>query len=61
MLLPLRRVATDVQTEMVRLSSRLLPIVPKFCCPDNCIAIALLNVRSMVAKVPDMDNQPQMC
>ena len=47
--------STDVQNEMIRLNTRLLRTVPQFCCPNNCIAIALLNVRSINAKLLDID------
>ena len=39
----------------LHLNTRLLQTVPQFCCPNNCIAIALLNVRSINAKLPDID------
>lgn len=43
-----------VKVEMQRLSENLLPPIPVFTCPDNHITIALLNVRSIIPKVPDI-------
>ena len=42
---------------MIRLNTKLLPpvpAVPKLQCHDNHVIIALLNARSIVAKLPDI-------
>ena len=39
---------------MVRLNANLLQTVPKLQCHDNHVAIALLNVTSIAAKLPDI-------
>ena len=44
----------DVANEMVRLSTNMLPPVPQVVCDPSCLTIALLNVRSILAKVPDI-------
>jgi len=45
----------DVKDEVKRLKKNLLSPLPMFACPDNYISIALLNVRSAVAKLPESD------
>ena len=40
---------------MERLNKNLLSPLPMFTCSDNYISIALLNVRSLVAKLPDTE------
>ena len=49
------KASQDVKDEMERLNKNLLSPLPMFTCPDNCISIALLNVRSNVAKLPDIE------
>jgi len=44
----------DVENEMVRLNSNLLPPVPAVLCNPSEVSFALLNVRSIVAKLPDI-------
>ena len=45
----------DVENEMVRLNANLLQSVPEASCdPSSCVTIALLNVRSIIAKLPDI-------
>ena len=44
----------DVENEMVRLNSNLLPPVPEVVCNPSHVTFALLNVRSIVAKLPDI-------
>ena len=45
----------DVENEMVRLNANLLQSVPEASCdPFSCVTIALLNVRSILAKLPDI-------
>ncbi len=46
--------SNDVHNEMVRLSAKLLQSIPKLQCHDNHITIALLNIRSIAAKLPDI-------
>ena len=50
----------DVKDEMKRLNKNLLSPLPIFTCPDNFISIALLNVRSLVAKLPDIECDPSL-
>ena len=45
----------DVENEMVRLNTNLLQLVPKVSCDSSShVTIALLNVRSILAKLPDI-------
>ena len=45
----------DVENEMFRLNSNLLQPVPPVSCDSSCqVTIALLNVRSILAKLPDI-------
>ena len=44
----------DVESEMVRLNSNLLPPVPEVLCDPSHVTFALLNVRSILAKLPDI-------
>ena len=44
----------DVEREMIRLKTILLQTVPELKQHDNHVTIALLNVRSIVAKLPDI-------
>ena len=44
----------DVQNEMVRLSSNLLQPLPEVSCDSSQVTLALLNVRSILAKLPDI-------
>ena len=46
--------SNDVHNEMVRLNTKLLQIIPKLQCQDNHVTIALLTVRSIAAKLPDI-------
>ena len=46
--------STDVENEMVRLTSNLLQPMPEMSSDPYHVTIALLNVRSLVAKLPDM-------
>ena len=46
--------SNEVQNEMVRLQTKLLPTAPKVQYHDNHVTIALLNVRSIIAKLPDI-------
>ena len=50
--------SSDIHNEMVRLKSKLLQSVPKLQChsfSDSYITLALLNVRSLIAKLPDIE------
>ena len=47
------KASQDVKDEVKRLKKNLLSPLPMFACPDNYISIALLNVRSIVAKLPE--------
>ena len=44
----------DVHSEMIRLNMKLLPAMHKPQCHDNHVTLALLNIRSIVAKLPDI-------
>ena len=46
--------SNDVHSEMIRLNTKLLQTVPKLQFQDNHNTIALLNVRSITAKLPDI-------
>ena len=46
--------SSDVQDEMVRLNTKSLQTIPELQCHDNHVTIALLNVRSVVPKLPDI-------
>ena len=46
--------SNDVHSEMIRLNTNLLQTMPKLQCHDNHVILALLNVRSIVAKLPDI-------
>ena len=46
--------SNDVHSEMIRLNTKLLPTVHKLQCHHNHVTIALLNIRSIVAKLPDI-------
>ena len=51
------KASRDVKIEMERLSKNLLNPLPLFTCPsvsDDYITVALLNVRSIVPKIPDI-------
>ena len=48
------KASQDVKDEMERLNNNLLSPLPMFTCPDNYISIALLNIRSLVAMLPDI-------
>ena len=49
------KASQDVKDEVKRLKKNLLSPLPMFSCPDDYISIALLNVRSIVAKLPESD------
>jgi hypothetical protein len=52
------KTSTEVQNEMLRLSNHSLKTSPKLQCPsliDGYVTLALLNVRSIVAKLPDIE------
>ena len=54
--------SSDVQDEMARLNNKLLPRIPQLKClslPDNYVKICLLNVRSLIAKLADIEQD--MC
>ena len=51
------KASSDVQIDMARLYNKLLPDVPQLqllSLPDNYVTVALLNVRSIVAKLADI-------
>ena len=51
------KTSTDVKDEMTRLNSKLLQYMPQLQCislPNNYITLALLNVRSVAAKLADI-------
>ena len=49
-----------MHNEMVRLNTKLLQTVPKLHCHDNHVTIALLNIRSITAKLPDITNDDSL-
>ena len=49
------KASQDVKNEMQRLNDNLLSPLPVYVCPDNHITLALLNVRSLNAKLPDIE------
>ena len=56
------KASNDVQSEMSRLNNKLLPCLPQMQClslPSNYVTISLLNVRSLVAKLADIEQD--MC
>ena len=56
------KASSDVQSEMSRLNNKLLPCLPQMQClslPSNYMTISLLNVRSLVAKLADIEQD--MC
>ena len=53
----------DVENEMVRLNNNLLQPVPRVLCDSTSVShltIALLNVRSIVAKMPDIERDSSL-
>ena len=46
--------STDVENEMVRLTSNLLQPMPEMSSDPSHITIALLNLRCLIAKLPDI-------
>ena len=51
------KTSTDVENEMLRLKNKLLQPVPEFKCislSNNYVTLSLLNVRSIIAKMPDI-------
>ena len=54
------KASDDVKVEMQRLNENLLSPIPVFACPDNHITIALLNVRSIIPKVPDIHHDDSL-
>ena len=59
------KASSDVQSEMSRLNNKLLPCLPQMQClslPSNYVPMSLLNVRSLVAKLADIEQDvPQSC
>ena len=49
------KASEDVKEEMARLSQNLLNPIPLFSPPSQSFTIALLNVRSLLPKLPDID------
>ena len=49
------KASDDVKTEMSRLNDRVLSPLSVDTCPEDYITITLLNVRSLLAKVPDIE------
>ena len=52
------RANSEVKNEMARLSTKMLEITPgfdSFVLPDKYISVALLNVRSLLPKLPDIE------
>ena len=49
------RASVDVKNEMVRLDDKVLVPLPVHTCPKDYITIALLNVRSLMPKLPDIE------
>ena len=49
------KASEDVKSEMQRLNENLLDPLTVYTCPDNYITIGLLNVRSLVSKLPDIE------
>lgn len=50
------KASDDVKNEMVRFNQNLLCPLPVYTCPDDYITIALLNVRSLLPKLPDIES-----
>ena len=53
--------STDVENEMLRLNSKTLPPLPDVPLPLSHVNIALLNVRSLLAKLPDIRADTNLC
>ena len=51
---------TDVENEMMRLNSNLLQYEPEVLCDPSYLNIALLNVRSILAKLPDISSDKSL-
>ena len=51
----------DVANEMIRLNTKVLPPMPQVMCDSSCLNIALLNVRSIRAKLPDLLADETLC
>ena len=49
------KASKDVKDEMERLKENLLSPLSVHTCPHNYITVALLNTRSLIAKVPDIE------
>ena len=49
------KASEDVKAGMERLNTNLLSPLPVYTCPDNYITLALLNIRSLYAKLADID------
>ncbi len=57
------KASQDVKKEVERLSEHLWKPLPVFTCPplaDNVISIALLNIRSIVPKIPDIERDSSL-
>ena len=48
------KASQDVKDEMARLNHNLLSPITSLSQPNNCIHIALLNIRSIIPKLPDI-------
>ena len=55
------KASEDVKSEMQRLNENLLDPLTVYTCPDNYITIGLLNVRSLVSKLPDIECDDCSC
>ena len=51
----------DVANEMIRLNTKVLPPMPQVVCDSSCLTIALLNVRSIRTKLPDLLADETLC
>ena len=49
------KASQDVENEMERLKKNLLNPLPTYTTPKDCITIALLSVRSLIPKLPDIE------
>ena len=55
--------SVDVENEIVRLNTKLLPLIPKLQClslSNTHKNIALLNIRSVIAKLPDVQQDSNL-
>ena len=49
------KASDDVKNEMIRLNDKVLSPLPVYVNPEHYITIALLNVRSLIPKLPDIE------